>query len=547
MTGFHWWQFIAGIAVFVYAMFLIEQSIRNLAGRPFKKFLQRYSGSRLRMTAASALVTGVLQSSSVVLLMVLSFVGAGLMNVHGALAAALGANLGSTFINWIIVLVGFKIHFDDLSFPVLGVALIGLLFFRKNSRWTHITSFLIGFAFIFISLEWLKESADVSLADELGRLPSLHYLVFILIGFVVTGIIQSSSATVAITLTVLHNQLIPFESAAAMVIGSELGTTLKFLLGSIGGIPDKKRVAWGNFLLNVFTVIMAAVFMGPLVGFIQNLCGIKDPLIGIVAFQTVINFVSIVLFYPFLGVLAEFLQRRIQPQPDHAMTQFIRKSAIALPGDALTLTEKEIVHLLHDTIALNKRVFGHPEQVEKGWMSQIRKLTTSEEPIPESYDNLKRLHGEILEYITEIPKEGMTEAEIEKTGKLITIIRHVLRAAKNVKDIQHNLEEFEASANDDVFGLYQEMKRRVFAFYNVFMGYVDDAAYTDSSRIRELLHNNRQQYDDTIVVLINALKENKINELDSSSLLNVNREIYSANKALIRSLGDLIEIEEEES
>lgn len=547
MNGFDFWQFIAGITVFVYGMYLIEQSVKALAGRSFKKFLQKHSRSQFKMTLSSTVVTAVLQSSSVVLLMVLSFVGAGLMNLQGALSAALGANLGSTFVNWIIALVGFKVRFDAMAYPILGIALIGLIFFRKSPRWTQFTSFLIGFAFIFISLQWLKTSVDTSFDGQLDHLKGLPYLLYIPIGFFITGLIQSSSATVAITLTAVHNHLIPFESAAAMVIGSEVGTTLKFLLGSIGGIPDKKRVAWGNFLLNFFTMVMAALLLQPLVHFIQHLCQVRDPLIGIVLFQTIINFLAMMIFFPFLGPFARFLERFFSGPELHGLTKHIRKETTALPGDAIELAEKEVVHLMYDAMELNKRVFGMHEEERRNWISQIRHLTQPSDTFAEEYERLKLLHGEILEYITEIPKEGMTENEIEKTGKLITIIRHVLRSAKNMKDIHHNLEEFESSANDELFSLYQHMRERARKFYGEFHLYVDDPKHVSSAKIVSLTRDNRRQYDENIAVLITALRENKIGELDSSNLLNVNREIYSSNKALIRSLADLSDLEAEDA
>jgi phosphate:Na+ symporter len=545
MEEFNFWLFIAAVAVFVYAMSLIEHSVKNLAGRSFKKFLQKQSKDRIKMIAASTVVTAFLQSSSVVLLMVLSFVGGGLMNLRGALAATLGCNLGTTLDSWVIALIGFKINFNTISYSLLGIALFGLLLFRSKTRIAYITTFLIGFAFIFISLEWFKSCVDKSLESYLGNFKELHYLLFIAVGLFITAIIQSSSVTIAITLSALHNQLIPFESAAAVVIGSELGTTLKFLIGSVNGSADKKRVAWGNSFMNLATMMVAALMLQPLLYFIRETIGIKDALTGLVVFQTGINLAAVLVFYPTLGMLARFLENIFREDADDEFTKYIGKSAVALPGDALEISEKEIAHLMYETIEFNKWALSITKKETMSWVSTIIKLT-SDSSFSESYEKLKLLQGEILEYIAEIPKEGMTEAEVEQTGRMINIIRHVLRSSKNLKDIRHNLDEFESSANDELFDLYEQMRVLARDFYEEFRNLLNDTGRTTQEKIAELVAKNRKEYDASISVMLSALKNNSISELDSSNLLNVYREIYSSNKALIRALADLRGLETED-
>ena len=546
MGSFNFWQFLAGIAVFIYAMSLIESSLRNLAGRPFKKFLQKQSKSKFKMLAASTFVTAILQSSSVVLLMVLSFVGAGLLSMRGALAAVLGSNLGTTLDSWVIAILGFKINFSALSYPILSVALVGLLFIRKNSRFFHLNTFLIGFAFVFIALDWLKGSADRSMAGSFGSLVNLHYLYFVPVGFIITAIIQSSFVTVALSLTALYNHLIPFESAACVVIGSELGTTLKFLIGSVGGIPDKKRVAWGNFMLNTATMIIAIVFLHPLVYLIRQVVGIKDQLLALVMFQSGINLLSILVFYPVLGNFANLLDRLFKNLAIDHLTDYIRKTTVALPGDALALAAKETIHLMGETIELNMRVLAFTGEKRRGWLRSMKELASDSFSVSETYKKMKILEGEILEYISEIPKNEMSEAEAELTGRLINITRHVMRSAKNLKDIRHNLEEFEATANDDLFSLFSLMKEKAKEFYHELQLLIHDPDKITVERIRNLSKENRKQYDDAIANLLIFLKDKKISELDSSTILNVYREFYSSNKALIRVLADLKDVDIED-
>jgi phosphate:Na+ symporter len=547
MQGFHFWQFIAGIAIFMYSMTLIETSIKNLAGRSFKKFLQRQSKSKFKMLVSSTVVTALLQGSSVILLMILSFVGAGLLNMRGALAAVMGSNLGTTFVNWVIAIVGFKIDFNVISFPILGIALLGLLLASRNTKLYHTTHLLIGFALIFISLEWLKGSMDKSFAQNLVGINDVHYLAFIPIGILITAIIQSSSVTMAVTLSALYNQWIPFESAVAIVIGSEVGTTLKFLLGSVGAVSDKKRVAWGNFLLNVFTMILAATLMHPIIFFINSILNVTDPLIDLVLFQTSINFLSILLFYPLLGFAAKVLDRFFKDELSHQLTNYIQKKETLLPGDALELAEKETIHLLNEIIKMNKEILGLHDDKNESWIKNIKRFTSDASSFTLTYLNLKMLHGEILEYLIEIPKMDMTESEVEKTGKLININRHILRSAKNLKDIRHNLDEFELSSNDSLFDALQNAKRKAKEFYTLFQEHSGDPSRITPQMIDKLMNHNRIHYDSSIAEMLQLLKENKIKELDSSNLINVYREMYSSSKALIQALADIRDIEMEES
>lgn len=546
MQEFKLGQFVAGIAVFVYAMTLLESSLKNLAGRSFKKFLQRQSQSKIKMLAASTAVSGILQSSSVVLLMVLSFVGAGLINMRGALAAVLGSNLGTTLYSWVIAYIGFKINLAVISFPVLGIALIGLLVAKKNTKLYHFTTFLIGFAFVFIALEWLKGTVDKSLENYIGSFSHSHYLLYIPVGIFITAIIQSSSVTIAITLAALYNQVIPFESAAAVVIGSELGTTLKFLFASVGSIPDKKKVAWGNFMLNFITMLIAGIMLKPIVYCIQSILNIQNQLIGLVVFQSGINVISILLFYPLLGKFGNLLDNIFKNPLSDKLTKFIRKTAYELPGDALDLAEKETFYMMIKVCEINQEVLGIKTKNEIGLFKNIKNYISGSSSYQENYSRIKMLQGEILEYITEIPKNDMSYKEMEHSGKLINVIRHILRSAKNVKDIRHNIEEFESTANDDLFKLFTTMQQNTKEYYDQFYVLFNEPDKIISKTIDNLITANRKQYDEAISLMFVALREKKISELDSTNLLNTYREVYSSNKALINAFGDLNELIEEE-
>jgi len=149
------WKLLAGIAIFLLGMKFLEESLQQMAGRPFKLFLKKQTSSKPKAILGGALVTGIMQSSSIVNLMVLAFVGANVIQMQSALAVILGANLGSTFTNWIIATIGFKFNIDSISFPLTGVFGIMMLLSNKESRWHQWSSFLFGFGFLFVGLNYI--------------------------------------------------------------------------------------------------------------------------------------------------------------------------------------------------------------------------------------------------------------------------------------------------------------------------------------------------------------------------------------------------------
>jgi phosphate:Na+ symporter len=536
MREFNIWPFIGGVAVFIFAMNQVESSLKNLAGRPFKKILEKSSGSPLKMVLGSIAASAVLQSSSAVMLMVISFVGARIMKLRGALAAMLGANLGTTITGWIIALVGFKINFHSFSYVLLSVALIGLIPANKKSKLYYLTEFLVGFAFLFISLEWLKGSLNESVADYLHVVAGKNYLLFIPIGFLFTAIVQSSSLTVAVALSSIHNHLIPFESAAALVTGSELGTSLKFLLTSVRGIADKKRVAWGNFMLNAFTLIFAAAFLYPLVYMIKNILGVTDELSALVVFQTAINLISLLLFFPMLGFIAKRLERLISESKNRKITRFIGTEEKENLAAMMNSTDKEINRYFFKSLELNKNFLGITVK-KTNLISQLKNVT---KPVgfSKEYEELKMIEGAILEYITDYPQQEFSEEELQKSSQQIDIVRRILRSSKNLKDIHHNLIDLKSSSNDTLYSAYREIRKNIGSFYDRLEELMDSGNKISAKELDDLIHSNRKWYHDVIAGCLAALKEDKISEIDSSNLINVYREIYSANKALVRAMAN---------
>jgi phosphate:Na+ symporter len=248
-------------------MKLMSESLQKVAGNKMRQILAAMTSSRIKGVFTGLLVTTTIQSSSATTVMIVSFVNAGLISLIASIGVIMGANIGTTVTAWIIALLGFKISLSFLSLPLIGLSLP--LFFSKNGLRKSWGEFIIGFAILFIGLQFLKESvpdinSNPAALDFLSSFTDLGFvsvLIFILVGTLLTIIIQSSSATMALTLVMCYNGLISFELAAAMVLGENIGTTITANIAAVVANVSAKRTARAHFIFNIFGVLwMVAVF-----------------------------------------------------------------------------------------------------------------------------------------------------------------------------------------------------------------------------------------------------------------------------------------------
>ncbi|MFM7728846.1 MAG: Na/Pi symporter, partial [Flavobacteriales bacterium] len=256
------WTFLAGLALFLYAVSGIESSVKGLAGRSFKKFLFRQTSQPVRAVFGGAVVTAFLQSSSVVLLITLSFVGAGILPIRSALALSLGANLGTTFDSWLIAWLGFKFDIESFSFPILALSLLLRLAGSRRPVLLEWARFLFSIALLFLSLAFMKSSIDPKGAEHsLLGISTWSSYVFVPVGFLLTAVIQSSFATMTIGLAALDGGVLGLMQAACLVLGAEAGTAVKFLFSWRSDTIEARRMSLGNLFINLVTVMIGLVIV----------------------------------------------------------------------------------------------------------------------------------------------------------------------------------------------------------------------------------------------------------------------------------------------
>ena len=314
-------KLLGSLALFLYGMKIMSEGLQKFAGDRLRKILTAMTTNRVTGVLTGVLITALIQSSSATTVMVVSFVNAGLLTLSQSIGVIMGANIGTTVTAWIISALGFKVDIAAFALPLLAFG-IPLLFSQKSNR-KSIGEFIFGFSFLFMGLSYLKNNApDLSQNPEMlafvqdyTDMGYISVLLFVLIGTVLTMIVQASAATMAITLIMCANGWISFELGAALVLGENIGTTITANLAALTGNTQARRAALAHLVFNVFGVIWVLCLFVPFTQgvswFVENIMGTKDPAVAVSfklsAFHTCFNICNVLILIWFV----KFIERTV--------------------------------------------------------------------------------------------------------------------------------------------------------------------------------------------------------------------------------------------
>ncbi|MDZ4349026.1 MAG: Na/Pi symporter [Xanthomonadaceae bacterium] len=359
MTG-HWYGLVAfagGIGLFLLGMRLMSDGLKIAAGPALRGVLASATRSPGRGFASGLLITALVQSSSAVLFATIGFVNAGLLSLGQSIGLIFGANVGTTLTAWIVALVGFNVDLQALAMPAVAVGMA--LWIGGRGRRSALGQALVGFGVFFLGLDALKDSfADIGDAFDLAvwaKPGALGVLMFAALGIVLTVLMQSSSAALAVTLTAAAGGLIPLAAGAAMVIGANIGTTSTAVFATFGATSAARRVAAAHVIFNVVAGA-AALSMLPLmlaaVVWIEALLGLEGrPATSLAMLHSLANVLGVALMWPVTGWLIGFLERRFAARElDEGQPRHLDRAVLATPRlaiDALTLELGRIAAIAH--------------------------------------------------------------------------------------------------------------------------------------------------------------------------------------------------------
>jgi phosphate:Na+ symporter len=541
MMNFDIWMLIAGIGIFLFGIYLMEESLKTLSGKAFKLFIRKYTSTRIKAIATGTFSTAILQSSSAVTLMVLAFVGAGVMTLSNAFGVILGSNLGTTLTSWIVATVGFKVNIESFALPFIGIGGLGLIFLGRSTRMSNISKLLVGFGFLFLGLNYMKISVEAFTAMfDLSDFKGFHPLVFLLLGFIITAVMQSSSAAMAIILTAVYGNVIDFYTASAMVIGTNMGTTVTVIIGSFGGNVAKKQVALCHIVFNFMTGIVAFILLRPLNYLVMDVFQMHhDPVMALALFHTIFNALGVIIFFPFLSQIAAIITKIIKDKKVH-LSQYIFNATNDVPEAAIEAIHNETSHLLRLVMVHNIKLLHLDTSLVLSQASMPSDNVVSKSP-DKIYSVIKSIQSEIFLFSSQLQSQELTEEEAIRLNKTLHAIRYGVSSAKTLKDIGHELEKLDQSDVKALNAKHQEFRKKMLQFYIIFGEILDQQ---DSSvnlpRLTGSMESLRQDEQNSLVETGKFINSAGLTELEISSLLSASRSFLLSLRQISLSVKDLV-------
>ena len=411
---------IGALGMFLYGMNMMSAGLQKTAGDGLRRFVASMTSNPFKGVATGLGVTAVIQSSSATTVMVVSFVNAGILTLTQAIGVIMGANIGTTFTAWIIALFGFSADISILAVPLMAIGFIMSL--SKKGRTRDISEIIVGFSLLFLGLSFMKNSVPdlESTPEVLSFIQSWSghgvwsVLLFIMVGTILTLVLQSSSATVALTLIILNMGWIQFDMAAAMVLGENIGTTITANLAAAVGNTNAKRAALAHTVFNVFGVIWAVCFFKyflALIHLIINGIGLgnsaQTPLYSISMLHTVFNLINTGILIWFIPVIEKIVTKAIREKKTGETPEklvYINAGLISTPELALTEANKEVLH------------FGRVMQKDLEYIRLAVETSDSEEKFQPWRDKLvkyeeisDRIEYEVVSFLNKLNREHLSD------------------------------------------------------------------------------------------------------------------------------------------
>ena len=428
-------QLIGSLGVFLFGMKMMSEALQKVAGNKMRTILAAMTSNRVKGVITGLLITTIIQSSSATTVMVVSFVNAGLLDLIGSIGVIMGANVGTTFTAWLISILGFKISMVSLSLPLIGLSL-PLLFSAKRMRksWGEL---IIGFGLLFIGLNFLQENMP-NIQENPEILNFLHnytdlgygsYILFMLIGTALTILIQSSSATMALTLVMCANGWIGFDIAASMVLGENIGTTITANLAAMVANTTAKRAAFAHFLFNLFGVAWVLAIFPFFLGWVAQLSiylGIGDPFtssvpVALSLFHTCFNVANVLILIWFTKIIANLVTHIIKSKEsaDDAFTlKHIKIGLLSTPDASLFQAKQEISHYAKNTLDMYRQVVECLHTPTKEFEKKFNKIDKLE-------DESDVVEVEIADYLTKVSESKLSTENSQRVRAMFKIVSEI--------------------------------------------------------------------------------------------------------------------------
>lgn len=477
---------VGGLGLFLYGMENMSSGMQKIAGDKLKKILAALTTNRIMAILMGIFVTGLAQSSSVSTVMTIGFINASLLTLQQGLGVILGANVGTTITGWLLAL-----NIGKYGLPIVGFAAIAFMFVKgEKSRTRALT--VMGFGFIFLGLELMSKGLSPlrTLPEFINLFHSFKADSFFgvvkvaMVGALLTGVVQSSAATLGITITLATQGLIDYPTAVALVLGENVGTTVTALLASIGASSNAKRAAYAHTLINIVGVIWATVIFRPYLSILALFSdSTANMATAIATAHTMFNVINVILFIPFIGYLAKFLCTIVKDD-DNGVIRVTKLSSlmVTLPNVVIDQTRTEVL-----TMAANiKEIFFKLEEV----YYNPSKLEAYNEEIDAIEEKLDLYEKEVSDANFTILNKGLEASYVEETrGNLITCDEY-----ETISDYLKRVSNSLMRLKKDDLELTQERKETLQKLNHMVFDFFDDINKAYKTKDRDLFMLSISKY-----------------------------------------------------
>lgn len=468
---------IGSLGLFLYGMKLMSEALQRAAGDRLRRVTGRMAATPLAQISSTAALTAVVQSSSAITVMIVSFVNAGIVTLRQAIGMIMGANIGTTLTAWIIAIFGFELNLSIVSIPMVGLG-FALILINKN-HYRSLGDTLIGFALMLLGLAVLQSSLggvarNTLLLHELAAYADLGYLsviLFVLIGMLLTAILQSSSATITLTIILCQSGWIPLEAGAAMILGENVGTTVTANLAAIVANTAAKRAALSHTLFNVGGLVWAVPLLPWLTEAIRALFayvgeeGAEATPLMLALFHTGFNLLNVLLLVNFIPQMMRLVTWMVPQSPDDN-----RKRLFALDSGMVTTPELSLMQA-------HNEMTNHAKRVLKmfGMVRSLMTLTNAQEfqqefEHIEKYERITdRVEREIITYLSRITLRDNSEGATRRIQTMFRTISHIeligdgnLELARILKTKKEQSLWFNQELRDKLSGLFDLVEQALY-------------------------------------------------------------------------------------
>ena len=479
VLGYGFWvspdfkEIAAGVAIFLFGMLSLEEGFKAFTGGALERILRRTTDKRWKSLSFGIVSTSIMQSSSLVSVLTISFLSAGLITLADGIGIIFGANIGTTTGAWLVAGLGLKVKISAYAMPMLVFGII--LIFQNSKNLKGIGYVLTGLGFLFLGIHHMKEGFE-AFKDGIDlvsyAVPGIQGLfIFTFIGIFATVVMQSSHATLVLIITALAAQQISYENALALAIGANVGTTITAILGAMSSNVEGKRLAGAHLIFNLVTGLIAIIFVSQFilaVDFVSSKVGIAsdDYTLKLAVFHTLFNLTGVLVMLPLVDRLVVFLEKTLRGKVKKVSEPYyLNEAVLEMPELAIEALSKEAEHLHTNAVNIILSTLNLTPDEIRSDADLIYLIDGKDEvvkaDINEYYETkIKPLYNSIVTFVS-LAQVDANSDQLSRLYDLRTACRDIVEAVKDVKHLQKNMVAFTSSDNVAIRREYTSIRFRL--------------------------------------------------------------------------------------